>query len=150
MSISALMAVQLAMQYGPTIVGLIQQARSNDDIATKLTTMAPEVGQLVGTLGAQLFPKSSDALQKVGGAIAAFDTNTTAWVQKACNDLLANDAGFEPLTVDGRYGPRTRAAVEAVQRKLGVKLVDGLAGKVTQAAISFALQNPVQLGKPHS
>ncbi len=42
------------------------------------------------------------------------------------------------LIVDGIYGPKTRAAVEALQAKYGLK-VDGFAGQITQAFISNLL-----------
>jgi len=42
------------------------------------------------------------------------------------------------LVVDGIYGPKTREAVEAAQKKLGVT-VDGWAGEITQGAIQTAL-----------
>jgi putative chitinase len=67
--------------------------------------------------------------------IAAFDPNTTKWLQGALNTLLALNP---PLAVDGQYGPKTKAAVEQMQAKLGL-VVDGLAGKLTQAAIDAAL-----------
>jgi peptidoglycan hydrolase-like protein with peptidoglycan-binding domain len=42
------------------------------------------------------------------------------------------------LVVDGIYGPKTREAVDAAQKKLGVT-VDGWAGEITHGAIQTAL-----------
>jgi peptidoglycan hydrolase-like protein with peptidoglycan-binding domain len=130
--------VQLGIKYGPTIINLIQKASSNEEIGAKISELAPEVGGLVADLGSRLFPHSTSALQQVGGAIAAFDADTTKWVQKACNQLLEPDPQLLPLKVDGKYGPKTRTAVERLQNKYGLK-VDGLAGKVTQKAIEVAM-----------
>ena len=46
-------------------------------------------------------------------------------------------AGFSPGRVDGRYGPRTEQAVRRFQTATGL-IVDGIAGPVTQAAISHS------------
>lgn len=130
--------VPLILQYGPQVASALQTATSNADVLTKIEQLAPTVGSLVSSVGAALFPKSSAALQQIGGAIAAFDPNTTMWVQKTCNQLLATAAGYVPLAVDGHYGPKTIAAVEQLQAKYGLA-VDGIAGKVTQQVIAGVL-----------
>lgn len=126
--------IQLAVQYGPTIKSIIDEATSNDEIVTKVTSLAPTVGSMVADLGAKLFPHSTSALQTVGAAIAAFDPNTTKWLQKSLNQMLALSPA---LDVDGIYGAKTQAAVSQLQTKLGLQ-VDGIAGKITQAAIQAA------------
>ena len=73
------------------------------------------------------------------GAIGAFDPNVTKWLQDALNKLVKPSPKLE---VDGIYGPKTVAALEALQQSLGLK-VDGLAGQLTQAAII------AELGKLH-
>lgn len=132
---SILSYIQLAIQFGPIIKGIIDEATTNDDILTKLEAEAAPVGNLIASLGAELFPQASPTLQKVGGVIAAFDPNTTKWLQGALNTLVSPSPN---LTVDGLYGPKTKAAVIAVQTKLGLTS-DGIAGQITQAAIQTAL-----------
>lgn len=127
--------IQIAIQYGPTIKSIIDEAVTNDDILTKVEALGPEVGGLIGTLGSQLFPQASPTLQKVGGVIAAFDPNTTKWLQGSLNALLSPSPN---LTVDGKYGPKTTAAIIQLQTKLGLA-PDGIAGQLTQAAIAAAL-----------
>lgn len=128
--------IQLAIQAAPLVKQIIDEATSNDEIVTKIESLASPVGTMISGLGAQLFPKSSSALQTVGAAIAAFDPNTTKWLQKSLNSMLTPSPA---LDVDGIYGAKTQAAVVALQTKLGL-LPDGIAGKITQAAITTALQ----------
>jgi putative chitinase len=65
---------------------------------------------------------------------AAKPDTSTRWLQQALNDL-----GYQPkMTVDGRYGPQTTAAVKWFQQLANVA-VDGVAGDVTRAAIKLRL-----------
>lgn len=43
--------------------------------------------------------------------------------------------GYNPGPIDGRYGPRTAAAVKAFQQSAGIA-IDGVAGPQTQAALA--------------
>lgn len=130
-----LKALQLAFIYGPSIKAAIDEAVSNDDLATKVKAVAKPLVAILEDVGTQLFPKAASSLRLVGGVIAAFDPNVTKWVQGSLNTLLSPSPN---LAVDGIYGPRTRAAVERLQEKLGL-VVDGLAGSITRAAIEGAL-----------
>lgn len=129
--------IQLAIQYGPLVKQIIDEATSNHDISTKVTSLAPTIGNVIADVGAKLFPHSTKDLQMVGGAIAAFDPNYAKWLQKSLNQMLALNP---PLVVDGIYGEKTRDAVVKLQTKLGLTQIDGIAGKITQAAINAALQ----------
>lgn len=126
---------QLAVQYGPIIKGLLDEATSNDDLAVKIQRMAQPLAATLTDIGQFLFPKAKPALFIVGGTIAAFDPNITKWLQGALNLVLSPSP---QLVVDGLYGPKTRDAVERLQAQLGLT-VDGLAGHITQAAIQAAL-----------
>lgn len=65
---------------------------------------------------------------------AAKPDSSTRWLQQALDDL-----GYQPkITVDGRYGPQTTAAVKWFQQLASVA-VDGVAGDVTRAAIKLRL-----------
>lgn len=60
---------------------------------------------------------------------------TLAGVQMALSAL-----GFDPGTIDGLDGPRTRAAVKEFQRSCGLE-ADGIVGPKTRAALAVALNN---------
>lgn len=122
--------VQLAIQYGPTIKTIWDEATSNHEVVQKVTNLAPTIGNVIADLGSQLFPHSTKDLQTIGAVVAAFDPNTTKWLQKSLNQILGTK-----LTVDGIYGAQTIEAVKALQTKYHLA-VDGIAGKVTQAIIT--------------
>ena len=127
--------IQLAMQWGPTVKAIIDEANTNDDIVTKLKHIAPDLAGVLETIGAQFFPKAASEIHIAAAAISAFDPSATKWIQGSINSIVVPSPN---LVVDGQYGPKTRAAVEQLQAKLGLK-VDGVAGMLTQAAITAAL-----------
>ena len=127
--------LQAAVQYGPMIKSIIDEASSNDTIVTKIKALSAPFASVLANVGAQFFPKAAPALQVAAAAMASFDTNVTKWVQGALNVYLSPSPN---LVVDGVYGPKTKAAVELLQAKLGLT-VDGWAGQVTQAAIAQLL-----------
>lgn len=66
---------------------------------------------------------------------AAAPSNTTAALQEQLKAI-----GYSgPLTVDGKYGPRTIRAVKWFQTIAGLSRIDGAAGPVTIAALSVRL-----------
>src|SRR4029077_14085313 len=123
--------IQLVMQWIGPVREAIALAQSNADLASKIKSMSSPLADLLEGIGSELFPKAASGLHIVGGVLAAFDPNYTKWLQGTLNSALKLDP---PLDVDGAYGPKTRAAVEQLQAKFGLK-VDGLAGQVTEAAI---------------
>ena len=119
----------------PTIQGIVQEAASNDDITTKIKAILPNAASAMEAIGGQLFPKAAPALHIAAVALTYFDPNTVKWVQGGCNALLSPSPN---LTVDGIAGPKTQAAVVALQQKYGLK-ADGVPGQVTQALIAALL-----------
>lgn len=130
-----LTVLQLAISFGPAVKDIVDAASSNEDITTKIKALSPSLAKILETVGSQFFPKAAPALHLVAGVVAAFDPNTTKWIQGALNTLVTPNPN---LVVDGVYGAKTRAAVEALQTQLGLT-VDGVAGQITQAAIASAL-----------
>jgi peptidoglycan hydrolase-like protein with peptidoglycan-binding domain len=97
----------------------------NEDVKTVFTM-----------LGELLFPKVRPELQAAAAAAALYAPDYVMKVQNAANVLLSLNP---PLDVDGHYGPKTKAAVEALQKKLGLEQVDGWVGDKSMAAIQAAL-----------
>jgi peptidoglycan hydrolase-like protein with peptidoglycan-binding domain len=133
-----LSVLQLVVGLVPAIKGIYDAASTNLGVVDEIKKLSGPVASLLQSIGAEFFPKANPTIAIVGGLIAAFDPNTTKWLQGSLNTLLAGTAGYVPLVVDGQYGPKTRAVVEQIQTKLGLT-VDGLAGKLTQAAIDAAI-----------
>ena len=95
-----------------------------------------DVKAIFKAIGEQIFPKVKPEFQAAAAAAASYAPDYVMKVQNSANVLLKLDP---PLDVDGHYGPKTRAAVEQLQKKLGVEVVDGFAGDKTLAAIQVAL-----------
>lgn len=118
-----------------TVKSIIDIANSNQDIVSKITAEVPHIVTILNDYATKLFPKVAPELRVAAAATSAFDPNVTKWLQGSLNALVSPSPN---LVVDGLYGPKTRAAVEALQTKLGLT-VDGWAGQITQTAISNLL-----------
>jgi peptidoglycan hydrolase-like protein with peptidoglycan-binding domain len=132
--LTALTLITTAVQVAGQVKGLLDQGGVSKQ---SLQTAVPQIIPQLSNIGAALFPKVPPDLQVVAAASATFDPNVTKWLQAALNKIVTPSPN---LTVDGIYGSKTRAAVEAAQKKLGLT-VDGWAGEVTQGAILQALSN---------
>lgn len=96
--------------------------------------------QGLAQLGAQLFPDASKSVQQVLAAIHLGYPDSTKWVQQALN--AGQTLGYihfgDPLVVDGKFGPKTMAAVVALQNKLGIH-ANGAVTEVEYAALNLLL-----------
>jgi peptidoglycan hydrolase-like protein with peptidoglycan-binding domain len=122
-----------------TIPSIIAVALRNEDVVAGVRAIASS--PLVGVLEAaaeKMFPKVGPALRLAAIALAAFDPDTTKWVQNALNIDLEDELPA-PLVVDGDYGPKTIDAVEMFQAKHGLR-IDGWAGEVTKALLGAVTQ----------
>jgi len=129
---TALTLISTSVQVAGTVKELLDKGGVTPQ---SLETAAPQIVPELASLGATLFPKVAPELQTVAAASATFDPNVTKWLQASLNKLLTPSPN---LDADGIYGPATREAVEAAQKKLGIP-VDGWAGEITQGAIQAAL-----------
>ena len=132
---------QLAAALAPTVKSILDAASGNESIVTKIKEVSAPLAGLLETIGGTLFPQAAPALRVAAGAMAAFDPDVTKWLQGSLNSLLDPSPN---LVVDGLYGPKTRAAVEQLQAKYGLR-IDGWAGSLTQAAIASALATKPKL-----
>jgi peptidoglycan hydrolase-like protein with peptidoglycan-binding domain len=128
----------------PTLLGLITPIASAIETGVSVNSIGsliqnPTVLNVFQSLGTQLFPKAAPAIALVGSLIASYSPNYVKWMQGMLNVYLKPAV---PLVVDGSYGPKTTAAVEAAQTKLGLK-IDGVAGDITMAALNAILNPPV-------
>lgn len=133
--------VQLVASLAPTVKSILDVAAGNASIVTKIKEVSVPLASVLDALGAELFPKAAPALRIAAGAMAAFDQDVTKWLQGSLNVLVEPSPN---LVVDGLYGPKTRAAVEQMQAKYGLR-IDGWAGSLTQAAIASALATKPKL-----
>jgi len=130
--LTVLSLISTAVQVAGSVKGLLDQGGVSQQ---SLQATVPQIVPQLASIGAALFPKVAPEMQVVAAASATFDPNVTKWLQAALNKLLTPSPN---LVVDGVYGPKTREAVEAAQKKLGIT-VDGWAGEATQGAIQLAL-----------
>jgi lysozyme family protein len=130
--LTVLTLISTAVQVAGSVKTLLDQGGVTKQ---SLQTTVPQIIPQLTEIGAALFPKVPPAMQVVAAASATFDPNVTKWLQIALNKLVSPSPN---LIVDGVYGPGTREAVEAAQKKLGIT-VDGWAGEITQGAIQTAL-----------
>lgn len=140
MSLSVLSIVSLVTEFYGPVQTIIAEAQTNDDIITKIKKLSPGLASVLEGIGSELFPQAAPTLHIIGGLVASFDPSTVKFIQGGLNTLLGS-ALSPQLVVDGKYGPKTIAAVEQLQTKYGIK-VDGIAGQVTQGLIQ-ALVNKV-------
>lgn len=118
-----------------TIKSIIDIANSNSDIVSKIKQEVPLWAAALEEYGGTFFPHVKPELHVAAAAMSVFDPNVTKWLQGSLNVLVTPSPN---LAVDGLYGPKTRAAVVALQTKLGLT-IDEWAGQLTQAAISALL-----------
>ena len=96
----------------------------------------------LASIGGALFPNLDPTLHAAAAALLAAESHTgaAAWIQAALN--IAETAGavsFGPaLVVDGLWGPKSTAALEALQTKLGLP-VTGMFADAEYAALNAIL-----------
>lgn len=79
-----------------------------------------------------LLPQGEQWVTQALGAALAYDPNTVKWVQGALNSFLHTN-----LTVDGIWGPKTKAAVLQAESQLGIAPNGALSNTLISALTSF-------------
>lgn len=106
----------------------------------KVILASPAAADLAA-VGAALFPAAEKSIQAVLAAIHLGVPDATKWAQIALNK--AEQIGFidfgPALVVDGKFGPKTFAAVVVLQSKLGVHPTGAIAD-AEYAALNLILE----------
>ncbi len=96
----------------------------------------------LASIGSALFPKLDPALHAAAAALLAAESHTGAvsWVQGALNIAQAAKViSFGPaLVIDGRWGPKSTAALKALQTHLGLP-VTGMFADAEYSALNAIL-----------
>jgi peptidoglycan hydrolase-like protein with peptidoglycan-binding domain len=125
----------------PQITQLWKSSAGFPAIASAITS-SPAAADLAA-VGAVLFPGADKSIQAVLAAIHLGVPEATKWVQSALN--AAQKIGFinmgPDLVVDGKFGPKTFAAVVLLQAKLGVHATGAV------ATSEYAALNLILAGK---
>lgn len=127
----------LVTTYGPILQWAWQTATSNQSFLTKVEQELPVLAKYAPAIVQQIYPQGASSAQQLATAAVALNAQLVRYAQQACNLILSPSPA---LQVDGMYGPKTKAAVEQLQKTLGLT-ADGIIGKLTEAAIKKALPN---------
>ena len=121
--------IALLASFVPALVQLIPQivsawTRSSGNGLAKVTAVVQStpIAATLADIGAKLFPTLTPELHAAAAALVHAHPDNTAYVQDTLNFI--SSTGYiklpAPLVVDGSWGPKTKAAVEMLQTKLGV------------------------------
>lgn len=108
-------------------------------------------GQFVAKDGTKSAAIGYDGKRGSGYGTRGGDSNVKA-LQKELNRLGITDAAGKELAVDGKFGPKTTAAVRRLQKKLGLpvdgKITPALLKRIKGIKKTTTLTEKVKPGKP--
>ena len=114
--------VPVLVQLIPQIVSAWTRSSGNGLVKIAAVIQQTPVAKTLADIGATMFPTLSPELHAAAAALVNAHPDNTAYVQETMNFI--NSTGYialpAPLVVDGSWGPKTKAAVEMLQAKLGV------------------------------
>lgn len=100
-----------------------------------------KIEQDLAALGAAAFPKLAPELQAAAAALAVAHPNNTSWIQSGLNVLKST--GYisfgADLAVDGIVGPKTIAAITALEQKAGLPVTAAITDQVYNAIQTLLL-----------
>jgi peptidoglycan hydrolase-like protein with peptidoglycan-binding domain len=135
------------LQYAPQVIAVFEGSASANSVAqTAAVVNKLPIADILTKIGAAQFPKLAPELQAVAAALVHSHTNGTAYAQDALN-IIASTGYIKlaaPLKVDGYWGPRTFAAVEVLQTKLGLPAT-GFLGDAEYSVIGALLARGVAI-----
>lgn len=135
------------LQLAPQIIATWEGTASNNSLVkvAAVVTKTP-IANVLAQIGAAQFPKLAPEFQAAAAALVHAHTNGTAYAQDALN-IIASTGYIKlaaPLKVDGLWGPRTMAAVEVLQTKLGLP-VSGFLGDAEYSVIGALLSRGIAI-----
>jgi peptidoglycan hydrolase-like protein with peptidoglycan-binding domain len=137
--------VSLVSTFLPIVTQVAQLWKTSAGFSAiaKVIMASPAAADLVA-LGAAMFPSAEKSIQAVLAAIHLGVPDATKWVQTALN--AAEKIGYinfgSALVVDGKFGPKTFAAVVLLQSKLGVQAT-GAVADAEYAALNLILEGKI-------
>lgn len=129
------------IQLAPKVVSAWNSTASNNGLA-KITAVVRQtsIANVLAEIGAAEFPNLAPELHAAAAALAHLHSDNTAYAQDALN-IIASTGYIKldaPLVVDGKWGPKTKAAVVALQAKLGLP-INGFLADAEYTAINALL-----------
>lgn len=129
------------IQLAPKVISTWNSTASNNGLA-KITAVVQQtpIADVLAEIGAVEFPKLAPELHAAAAALSHLHKDNTAYAQDALN-IIASTGYIKldaPLVVDGKWGPKTKAAVIMLQTKLGMP-ANGFLADAEYSAISALL-----------
>lgn len=110
---------------------------TTDDLLKELKNLPAAAIKALEYIGSQRFPALAPEFHAIAVLTQTFHSDRIMWFQDAYNQLASP---LIPLVVDGLPGPKTDAAILALQARFGLP-VDGWLGEITSKAIHSLLDN---------
>lgn len=123
------------IQLATTIISKWESSATQGLPAVAAVLKDTEVEKALAQLGAQAFPKLAPELQAAAAALSAVHPNLTSWAQSGLNVIKATgyiNFGAD-LVVDGIVGPKTIAAITALENKAGIPVTAAITDQVYNA-----------------
>ncbi len=134
-------------QLAPKLIAIFEGTATDNSVAKVADFIKKTpIANVLAQIGAAQFPKLAPEFQAAAAALVHSHTNGTAYAQDALN-IIASTGYIKlaaPLKVDGYWGPRTMAAVQVLQTKLGLP-VNGFLGDAEYSVIGALLARGVAI-----
>lgn len=134
-----------------TLSNLFTSTASNDSLAVAIKALLPaSVYNIIAKYGEVFFDGVRSAVQVVAAVQTVYNPDMNRTIQGVLNVVSPMLGLPDPkLALDGFYGPLTKDAAMAVQRKLGGDVVaDGWIGRLSMAALQTFMNAHVVVSTP--
>jgi peptidoglycan hydrolase-like protein with peptidoglycan-binding domain len=134
------------LSLAPKIISIWEGTVDNSLTKVAATIQQTPIADVLAKIGAAMFPKLAPEFQAAAAALVHGHPNGTAYAQDALN-IIASTGYINigaSLKVDGYWGPKTKAAVEVLQTKLGM-VANGFLGDAEYSVIGALLARGVAI-----